>query len=85
MKRIFPVIAVTGLLLAAGCSQWSQSHDRNTPIGGYVKAKNTVIEFPYGFDNVARTCVDGDGVYVAFHGKTPTVVANDPACRGDRR
>ena len=43
---------------------------------------NTIIEFPYNYDNVARACVDGDGVYMPFGGKTTTVVPNDPACKG---
>lgn len=70
--------AVTAAL--TGCSTYTQEHAHNTPIGGYKKPRNVVIQFPYKFDNVARACVDGDGIYVAFRGTTPTVVPNDPAC-----
>lgn len=70
------------LVTAAGCgSQWDQNHNHNTPVGPYVAPTNVVIELPYGFDNVARACVNGDGVYVPFGGKTATVVAADPACK----
>lgn len=86
MKRtILITAAVAGAVLAfaAGCgSEWSQNHDHNTPVGGYVSPKNVVIEFPFNFDNIARSCVDGDGLYVGFKGNSTFVVANDPACRG---
>lgn len=86
MKKPTVLIAVglagVVLLTAVGCgSQWDQSHNHNTQLGPYLEPSNAVIEFPYGFDNVARACVDGDGVYVPFGGKTATVVAGDPACK----
>jgi hypothetical protein len=85
MKRTILLPAAAGALLlafAAGCgSEWSQSHNHNTPVGNYVAPKNVVIEFPYNFDNIARSCVDGDGVYVGFKDHGAFVVANDPACK----
>lgn len=84
-KTLTLAVAAAGvatLALTAGCgSQWDQTHNRNTPVGPYVARPNVIIQFPYGWDNISRACVDGDGVYVGFHGSQATVVPNDPACK----
>lgn len=86
MKRqiLFGVLGFVVAVGGAGCSEWAQNHDHNVPIGGYVGPHNTVIEFPYNWDNVALECYAGDGVYVPFEGKAVFVVPNDRACQGGK-
>jgi hypothetical protein len=81
-KRIALVgAAVLVSLTAAACGAgYDQQHNHNTGIGGYVSPPNQIIEFPYGFDNIARVCSVGDGLYVGFGGNSTFVVAHDPAC-----
>jgi hypothetical protein len=83
-KSLAAVIGGAAVLTAAvGCgSAWDQQHNHNTPVGPYLAPDNVVIEFPNNFDNVARACANGDGVYMPFGGKTAFVVPNDPACAG---
>jgi hypothetical protein len=83
MKRAAILGSLVGLvLITAGCgSEWDEQHNNNTPVGPRIKPDNRVIEFPYNYDNIARACVDGDGVYVGFKDHGAFVVANDPACK----
>jgi hypothetical protein len=81
-KRIALVgAAVLVAFAAAACgADYDQDHNHNTGIGGYIEPPNQIIEFPYKFDNIARECVAGDGLYVGFHGNSTFVLAHDPAC-----
>lgn len=82
-KIVTGIVGVALALSVTACgSGYDQTHNHNTPPGQYVAPDNQVIEFPYGFDNVARACVSGDGVYMPYGGKTAFVVPADPACKG---
>lgn len=81
IRRLTLAAVAAVSLLAAGCGAgYDQEHNHNTGIGGYEAPGNSVIEFPYGFDNIARVCENGDGLYVGFHGNSTFVVAHDEAC-----
>lgn len=90
MKRN-PVVAIASAVVALGVlgttsacssgSQWAQDHDHNAPIGNYVGGASTIIQLPYHWDNVARACADGDGIYEPLNTKGYfVVIPNDPAC-----
>lgn len=75
-----------GLLLAllplAGCAAWSSAHNYNAPPPGHIIQGDWVrVEDPGNFPSIIRTCVAGDGIYIAQDGANgPEVVPHDPAC-----
>lgn len=88
-KRTATAIAATGLaavLALTGCGTHSNAADPtsdNTKSG----SNQRVIKEPYGFRNVAFSCLGPNGVYVTSAGsadKLPSsvaVVVNDPNCK----
>ena len=73
--------AVAIALTASACgAEYDQEHNHNTAPGGHVTPVNTIIDFPYKFDNIARACVGVDGLYVGYNGNSTFVVPHDPEC-----
>lgn len=81
-RRALALLAGASILTSAGCgAEYDQEHNHNTPTGPYESPPNSIIEFPYKFDNIARVCTaGGDGVYVGFNGNSTFVLAHDPDC-----
>jgi hypothetical protein len=85
-RRALVLVALGGLLLAAGCSHYNDSRGRgDAPAHQISKEPVDVIPMPDHFPNIADRC-DGHGhrVFVVTHTKTdpPPVVVDDATCPG---
>lgn len=74
------VAAAASISLTACGSEWDQAHNHNAPVGPYETPNNSVVELPYNWNNIARVCERGEGIYEAFKGTAIYVVPNDPNC-----
>lgn len=77
-----------GASLALGGCNWGNHASDNTSKVAQPTGPATVIQFPYGFRNVAAKCDGPNMVYSGSAGSADSlppsvaVVANDPRCTG---
>lgn len=88
MKR--PALIIIGLVSAGALALGAcgSSHQSAPDPGGSPGTNQRVIQFPYGFRNVAFSCFGTNGVYVTSRSVTTDlpsgmfVVPNDVHCSG---
>lgn len=84
-QQIIAALAVTGLLVTAGCSEKARERFRDAPRGASTNNDPADVgTSPDGFSNWATKCDHGNRVYVIFKGDSAygavAVVPQDPTC-----
>lgn len=86
MKRIIGIAGAGLLAMAALSGCWGNHSSDNSSQVAQPTGPATVVQFPYGFRNVAYKCDGPNMVYSGSAGVDDTlppsiaVVANDPRC-----